>query len=201
MEIVIEEKLVESEDELKLCKHNNGNWEDRYKKGRRFEDVEEGELSENTQRLPGISILEEFNNVYDQICCFSSSTYLFNKNKRITSELPNDCQNQNGIQEEIPEYKGEEDYVILAMITFEDLYDYELDSPIFRTTWIQSSKCLLSGITNHYWNQRKLMESLLEEALWIFSIDNRSTLSQNIVGSRRIESRWFKNLGRNSLLV
>ncbi|MBW0503627.1 hypothetical protein O181_043342 [Austropuccinia psidii MF-1] len=119
MEIVLEGKLVESEDELKLCQQNNGNWEDKYKKGRRFEDLEEGELSENTQRLAGISILEEFNDAYDQMCCFSSSTDLFNQNQGIKSELPNDCQNQNGIQETISEYEGEEDYAILSMIKLE----------------------------------------------------------------------------------
>ncbi|MBW0561176.1 hypothetical protein O181_100891 [Austropuccinia psidii MF-1] len=127
MEIAIEGKLAESEDELKLCQQKNGNWADKYKQGRRFEDLEEGELSENTQRLAGLRILEELDNAYDQICCFSSSTDLFNKNQGITSELPNDFQNQNGIQEDIPEYEGEEDYVILPMITFEELYDYELD--------------------------------------------------------------------------
>ncbi|MBW0516453.1 hypothetical protein O181_056168 [Austropuccinia psidii MF-1] len=78
MEIVLKGKLVESEDELKLCQQNNGNWEDKYKQGRRFEDLEEGELSENTQRLAGLSILEELNDSYNQICCFSSSTELFN---------------------------------------------------------------------------------------------------------------------------
>ncbi|MBW0549254.1 hypothetical protein O181_088969 [Austropuccinia psidii MF-1] len=62
-----------------------------------FEDLEEGELSENTQRLAGLSILEEFNDAYDQICFLSSSTDLFNQNQGITSELPNDSQNQNGI--------------------------------------------------------------------------------------------------------
>ncbi|MBW0477888.1 hypothetical protein O181_017603 [Austropuccinia psidii MF-1] len=87
MEIVLEGKFAESEDELSLCqKRNNGNWEDKYKQGRRFEDLEEGELSENTQRLAGLRILEELNNSYNQICCCSSSTYLFNQNQRITSE-------------------------------------------------------------------------------------------------------------------
>ncbi|MBW0579726.1 hypothetical protein O181_119441 [Austropuccinia psidii MF-1] len=51
MEKVLEVKFVESEDELKLCEQNNGNWEDKNKQCRRFEDLEEGELSENTQRL------------------------------------------------------------------------------------------------------------------------------------------------------
>ncbi|MBW0574310.1 hypothetical protein O181_114025 [Austropuccinia psidii MF-1] len=49
MEIVPEGKLEESEDELKLCQQNNVNWEDKYKQSRKFEDLEEGELSENTQ--------------------------------------------------------------------------------------------------------------------------------------------------------
>ncbi|MBW0576769.1 hypothetical protein O181_116484 [Austropuccinia psidii MF-1] len=146
MEIVLEGKLVESEDELKLCQQNNGNWEDKYKQSRKFEDLEEGELSENTQRLAGLSILEEFNNAYDQICCFSSSTDLFNQNKGITSELPNDSQNQNGIQEDIPEYEGLEDYVILPMITFEELYDYELDSPIIQSKYL--SELPGSNLTN-----------------------------------------------------
>ncbi|MBW0539416.1 hypothetical protein O181_079131 [Austropuccinia psidii MF-1] len=119
MEIVLDGRLVESEDELKLCQQNNGNWEDKYKQSRKFEDLEEGELSENTQRLAGLSILEEFNHAYDQIFCFSSATDLFNQNKGITSELPNDSQNQNGIQEDIPEYEGLEDYIILPIITFE----------------------------------------------------------------------------------
>ncbi|MBW0469063.1 hypothetical protein O181_008778 [Austropuccinia psidii MF-1] len=51
MEIVLEGILVESEDKLKLCQQNNGNWGDKYKQGRRFEDLEEGDLSENRQRL------------------------------------------------------------------------------------------------------------------------------------------------------
>ncbi|MBW0527732.1 hypothetical protein O181_067447 [Austropuccinia psidii MF-1] len=105
MEIVLEGKLGESEDELKLCQQNNENWEDKYKQGRIFEDLE-GELSENTPRLAGIRILEEFNDAYDQICCFSSSTDLFNQNKGTASELLNDFQNRNGIQEDIPEYEG-----------------------------------------------------------------------------------------------
>ncbi|MBW0530048.1 hypothetical protein O181_069763 [Austropuccinia psidii MF-1] len=45
MEIVLEVKLVEAEDELKLCQQNKGNLEDKYKKGRRFEELEEGDLS------------------------------------------------------------------------------------------------------------------------------------------------------------
>ncbi|MBW0581016.1 hypothetical protein O181_120731 [Austropuccinia psidii MF-1] len=70
MEIVEEAKLVESEDCLKLYQQNNGDLEDKYKQGRIFEDLEEGELSENTQRPAGISIREEFNDAYDQICSF-----------------------------------------------------------------------------------------------------------------------------------
>ncbi|MBW0507827.1 hypothetical protein O181_047542 [Austropuccinia psidii MF-1] len=58
MEIVLEEKLVESGDDLKLCQQNNGNCEDKYKQGRRFEDLEGGELLENTQRLARLSILK-----------------------------------------------------------------------------------------------------------------------------------------------
>ncbi|MBW0523059.1 hypothetical protein O181_062774 [Austropuccinia psidii MF-1] len=136
MEIVPEGKLVKSEDHLKLYQQNNGDLEDKYKQGRIFEDLEEVELSENTQRLPGLSILQEFNDAYDHICCFSSSTDLFNQNKGITSGLTNDSQNQNGIHEDIPEYEGEEDYVILPMITFEDLYDYELYSPIIQAKYL-----------------------------------------------------------------
>ncbi|MBW0557317.1 hypothetical protein O181_097032 [Austropuccinia psidii MF-1] len=127
MEIVPEGKLVESEDDLKLYQQNKGDFEDKYKQGRIFEDLEEGELSENTQRLAEISILEEFNDAYDQIFCFSRSNDLFDQNQGITSGLTNDSQNQNGIQEDIPGYEGEEDYVILPMIKFEELYDYELD--------------------------------------------------------------------------
>ncbi|MBW0585376.1 hypothetical protein O181_125091 [Austropuccinia psidii MF-1] len=104
MDIVLEGKLVESENELNLCQQNRGNLEDKAKQGRISEDLEEGELSENTQRLAGLRILEEFNYAYDQICCFSSSTDLYNQNQGITSGLPNDCQNQKGIQEDIPEY-------------------------------------------------------------------------------------------------
>ncbi|MBW0572960.1 hypothetical protein O181_112675 [Austropuccinia psidii MF-1] len=55
MEIVPEGKLVESEDKLKLFQQNNGNWEDRYKQSRIFEDLEEGDLSENTQTLAGLA--------------------------------------------------------------------------------------------------------------------------------------------------
>ncbi|MBW0514066.1 hypothetical protein O181_053781 [Austropuccinia psidii MF-1] len=87
MEIVPEGKLVESEDDLKLYQQKNGYLEDKYKQGRIFEDLEEGELSENTQTLAGLSILEEFNDAYDQIFCLSSSTDLFNQNKGITSGL------------------------------------------------------------------------------------------------------------------
>ncbi|MBW0508331.1 hypothetical protein O181_048046 [Austropuccinia psidii MF-1] len=136
IEIVLEGKLVESKNDLKLCQQNHGNWEDKYKQGRRFEYLEGGELAENTKRLAGLSSLEEFNNAYDQICFFSRSTDLFNQNQGIKSELPNDFQNQNGIQEDIPEYEGEEAYVILPMITFEELYDYELDSPIIETKYL-----------------------------------------------------------------
>ncbi|MBW0582053.1 hypothetical protein O181_121768 [Austropuccinia psidii MF-1] len=146
MEIVLEAKLVESEDELKLCQQNNGNWEDKYKQSRMFEDLEEGELSENTQRLAGLSIIEEFNDAYDQICCLSSSTDLFNQNQGVTSGLPNDSQNQNGIQKDIPEYEGVEDYVILPIMTFKELYDYELDSPIIQTEYL--SELPGSNLTN-----------------------------------------------------
>ncbi|MBW0562228.1 hypothetical protein O181_101943 [Austropuccinia psidii MF-1] len=101
----IEKKMetAESEDDLKLYQQNNGDLEDKYKQGRIFEDLEEGELSENTQRLAGLSILEEFNDAYDQICRFSSSTDFYNQNKGIKYGLTNDSQNQNGIQEDIPE--------------------------------------------------------------------------------------------------
>ncbi|MBW0484066.1 hypothetical protein O181_023781 [Austropuccinia psidii MF-1] len=113
MEIVLEGTLVESEDELRSYQQNNVNWEDKYKQGRIFEDLEEGELSENTQRLGVLSILEEFNDLYDKMCCFSSSTDFINQNQGISSGLPNDFQKKSGIQEDIPEYEGEEDYVIL----------------------------------------------------------------------------------------
>ncbi|MBW0593952.1 hypothetical protein O181_133667 [Austropuccinia psidii MF-1] len=134
----IEQKMetAESEDELKLCQQNNGNWEDKYKKSRKFEDLEEGDLSENTQRLAGLSILEEFNDAYDQICCLSSSTDLFNQNQGITFALPNDSQNKNGIQKDIPEYEGLEDYTILPIITFKELYDHELDSTIIQFKYL-----------------------------------------------------------------
>ncbi|MBW0573252.1 hypothetical protein O181_112967 [Austropuccinia psidii MF-1] len=151
METVPEGELVESEDDLKLSQQNNVNWEDKYKQERRFEDLEEGDLSKNTQRLAGLSILEEFNDVYEKICCFSSnsfpsSTDLINQNPGITSELTNGSQNQNGIQEDIPEYEGEEDYVILSMITFEELNYYELDSPIIQTKYL--SELPGSNVTN-----------------------------------------------------
>ncbi|MBW0580112.1 hypothetical protein O181_119827 [Austropuccinia psidii MF-1] len=85
MEIVAEGKLVQSEDDLKLYQQNNGYLEDKYKKGRIFKDLEEGELSENTQRIAGLSIIEEFNDNYDQICCTLSSIDLFNQNQEIKS--------------------------------------------------------------------------------------------------------------------
>ncbi|MBW0555881.1 hypothetical protein O181_095596 [Austropuccinia psidii MF-1] len=144
----IEQRMetVESKDDLTLYQQNHGDLEDKYKQGRIFEDLEEGELSENTQRLAGLNILQGFNYSYDQICCFSSSTYLFNQNKGITTGLTNDSQNQNGIQEDIPEYEGLEDYVILPIITFEELYDYELDSPIIQTKYL--SELPGSNLTN-----------------------------------------------------
>ncbi|MBW0584380.1 hypothetical protein O181_124095 [Austropuccinia psidii MF-1] len=123
-----EEKLVESKDDLNLYKTNNENWEDTYKQGRIFEDLEEGELSEITQRIAGITIIEankqEVHDAYEQICCFSnislsSSTDFLNKSQESTARLTNDSHNQNGIQEDIPEYEVEEDYVIISMITFE----------------------------------------------------------------------------------
>ncbi|MBW0556261.1 hypothetical protein O181_095976 [Austropuccinia psidii MF-1] len=129
-------ETAESEDYLKLYKQNNADLEDKYKQGRIFEDLEEGELSENTQRLAGLSVLEEFDDAYYQICCLSSSTDLFNQNQGITFGLPIDSQNQNGIQKDIPEYEGLEDYVILPMITFEELYNYELDSPIIQRKYL-----------------------------------------------------------------
>ncbi|MBW0514150.1 hypothetical protein O181_053865 [Austropuccinia psidii MF-1] len=144
----IEQKMEteESEDDLKLYQKNNGYLEDKYKQGRIFEDVEKGELSENTQRLAGISILEEFNDSYDQICCLLSSTDLFDQNQGITPGLPNDPQNPNGIQKDIPEYEGLEYYVILPIITFKELYDYELDSPIIQTKYL--SELPGSNLTN-----------------------------------------------------
>ncbi|MBW0558583.1 hypothetical protein O181_098298 [Austropuccinia psidii MF-1] len=44
-------ETAESEDDLKLYQQNNGDLEDKYKQGKIFEYLEEGELSENTQRL------------------------------------------------------------------------------------------------------------------------------------------------------
>ncbi|MBW0569378.1 hypothetical protein O181_109093 [Austropuccinia psidii MF-1] len=140
------EKETESEDDLKLYQQNNGYLEDKYKQGRIFEDLEEGDLSENTQRLAGLSILEEFDDAYDQICYLSSSTDLFNRNQGITPGLPNDSQNQNGIQKDIPEYEGLEDYVILPIIRLKELYDYELDSPIIQTEYL--SELPGSNLTN-----------------------------------------------------
>ncbi|MBW0467161.1 hypothetical protein O181_006876 [Austropuccinia psidii MF-1] len=151
MEIVPEGKLVESEDDLKLCQQNNGNWKDKYKQGRRFEDQEEGELSENTKRLAGLRILEEPIDAYEQICCssnisLSSSSDLFNKNQGVTSVLIMDSQNKNGIQEDILKYGGEEDYVILPMKKFEELYDYELDLPMIQTKYLSEQPG--SNLTN-----------------------------------------------------
>ncbi|MBW0502332.1 hypothetical protein O181_042047 [Austropuccinia psidii MF-1] len=45
MKIVAEGKLVESEDDLKSYQQNNGELEYKYKQGRMFEDLEEGDLS------------------------------------------------------------------------------------------------------------------------------------------------------------
>ncbi|MBW0575871.1 hypothetical protein O181_115586 [Austropuccinia psidii MF-1] len=143
---VAEGKFLESEDDLKLYQQSNRDFKDKYKQGRIAEDLEEGEVSENTQRLSGLSILEELNDAYDQICCFSSSTDLFNQNQETTSGLPNDSQNQNGIQKDIPEYEGLEYYVILPMITLEELYDYELDSLIIKTKYL--SEIPGSNLTN-----------------------------------------------------
>ncbi|MBW0472887.1 hypothetical protein O181_012602 [Austropuccinia psidii MF-1] len=71
-----EGKFVESEDDLTLYQQNNLNWEDKYKQGRRFEDLEEGGLSHNTPRLAGLSILEpnpqEFYYAYEKICFLSN---------------------------------------------------------------------------------------------------------------------------------
>ncbi|MBW0517515.1 hypothetical protein O181_057230 [Austropuccinia psidii MF-1] len=61
---------IVSEDDLKLYQPNNRDLEDEYKKGTIFEDLEERESSENTQRLAGLSIIEEFDDSHDQICCF-----------------------------------------------------------------------------------------------------------------------------------
>ncbi|MBW0563641.1 hypothetical protein O181_103356 [Austropuccinia psidii MF-1] len=59
METVLEDgKLVESEDDLILYQQKNKNSRDKFKQRRRFEDLEEGELSENTQRIAGLTILE-----------------------------------------------------------------------------------------------------------------------------------------------
>ncbi|MBW0479444.1 hypothetical protein O181_019159 [Austropuccinia psidii MF-1] len=81
METVLEEgKLLESGDDLILYQQKNENWKDKFKQIR-FEHLEEGELSENTQRLDGLTILEpnpknemrnEFQDVYEQLCCFSN---------------------------------------------------------------------------------------------------------------------------------
>ncbi|MBW0532986.1 hypothetical protein O181_072701 [Austropuccinia psidii MF-1] len=48
----------------------------------------------------------------------------------------NDSQNQNAIKKDIPEYEGEEDYIILPMIKSEELYYHELDSPIIETKYL-----------------------------------------------------------------
>ncbi|MBW0481654.1 hypothetical protein O181_021369 [Austropuccinia psidii MF-1] len=71
-----EGNLLESEDFLNLYQQNNGNQQDKYKQGRSFEDLEEGDLSENTQRLAEITFLEpnqqELHDSYEKICCFSN---------------------------------------------------------------------------------------------------------------------------------
>ncbi|MBW0539399.1 hypothetical protein O181_079114 [Austropuccinia psidii MF-1] len=51
METVLEGKLVELEDDLVSYQQNNVIWTDNFKQGRRFEDLEEGELSENAHRI------------------------------------------------------------------------------------------------------------------------------------------------------
>ncbi|MBW0474218.1 hypothetical protein O181_013933 [Austropuccinia psidii MF-1] len=139
-----EGECVDSKNDFKLYQQNNGNFEDRYKKGGGFEDLEEGELSENTQSLAGLGILElnqkELYDSYGQIFCFSNislprSTDLFNQNQGITAIVTNDFQYQNGILEDLPEYGGEEYYIILPMISFEELY-YELDSPTIKTKYL-----------------------------------------------------------------
>ncbi|MBW0591548.1 hypothetical protein O181_131263 [Austropuccinia psidii MF-1] len=99
-------ETVESEDDLKSYQQKNGDLEDKYKQEGIFEYLEEGELSENSKRLAGLSILEELNDAYDKICFLSRSIDLFHQNQGITLGLPNDFQNQNGIQKDIPEYEG-----------------------------------------------------------------------------------------------
>ncbi|MBW0493862.1 hypothetical protein O181_033577 [Austropuccinia psidii MF-1] len=83
VETVLDEgKLVESEDDFILYQKNNGNWKYKFEKQRRLEDLEEGELSENTQRLSGLTILEpnlqnksrnEFQDGYEKLYCFSNN--------------------------------------------------------------------------------------------------------------------------------
>ncbi|MBW0486879.1 hypothetical protein O181_026594 [Austropuccinia psidii MF-1] len=128
METVPKGEPVESEDDLKLYQQNNINWEDQYKQGGIFEDLDGGELSENTQRLAGLPILEpnkqKFHDAYEQICCFSnislsSVTNSFDQNQEITASLTNDSHPQISIQEDIPEYEGEEDHLILTIIKLE----------------------------------------------------------------------------------
>ncbi|MBW0490480.1 hypothetical protein O181_030195 [Austropuccinia psidii MF-1] len=133
MKTVLEEgKLVESEYDLTLYKQKNENWKDKFKKRRRFENLEEGELSENTQRLARLTILEpnpqnkmrnEFQDFYEQLCCFSNisllkPTDLFDQNEERTFRLTNEIQNENDMQPNILEHEEEEDYLMLPIITF-----------------------------------------------------------------------------------
>ncbi|MBW0517146.1 hypothetical protein O181_056861 [Austropuccinia psidii MF-1] len=161
VETVLDEgKLVESEDYFSLYQQNNGNWKYKFKKGRRLEDLEEGELSENTQRLSGLTILEpnlqkksrnEFQDGYENLVCFpntllSNTANLFQKKEEKKFRLTNEIQNENERQPNILENEEEEDYVMLPMRTLQDLYDYELYSPIMQTKYL--SELPGSNITN-----------------------------------------------------
>ncbi|MBW0478797.1 hypothetical protein O181_018512 [Austropuccinia psidii MF-1] len=134
VETVLDEgKSIESEDDFILYQQNNRCWKDGFKKGRIFEDLVEGELAENTQRLSGLIILEpniqnkgrknEFQDGYEKLFCFSNNLLsntgnLFQKKEERTFRLTNEIQDENYMQRNILENEEEEYYLMLPMIAF-----------------------------------------------------------------------------------
>ncbi|MBW0466829.1 hypothetical protein O181_006544 [Austropuccinia psidii MF-1] len=124
-ETVLEEgKLVESEEDLTLYQQKNENCKDKLRQRRRLKNLEEEELSENTQMLARLTILEpnpqnkmrnEFQDVYEQLFCFSNISHLkttdsFDQNEDRKFGLTNEIQNENDMQPNILENEEEEDY-------------------------------------------------------------------------------------------
>ncbi|MBW0566157.1 hypothetical protein O181_105872 [Austropuccinia psidii MF-1] len=105
----------------------------------------------------------------------------------MTLILTNDTQNQNIIKPNILENEEEEDYVILPIIKFQEMYDYEIDSTPIKSQYISelpgsnptnfeilellTTTGIKENLRNHYWKKpygyyKMTIQGLYYTLLW-----------------------------------